>query len=162
MNALIKLLNDVDFDDKSSIDDLFIYFNASYFDHYLGSDEYSEEPVICFSDVGDDSEKKSVFLSIEKRFINLYSQLYELSNSRVSLVLDGCISEYVDFDVYSEALSLTLKENPLYNFYFHDIGLYIMPGYDLTHTFYLMKPFVNILPELEGGIEKSELHILPF
>lgn len=160
MNTLMEILNKIDFDDESSINDIFINFSASYFNHFLDSDEYAKESVICFSDVGDDSERKLKFHSIEEKFSNLYRKLYELSNCQVSLVLDGNVNEIVGFPEFLDALSLTMRENPLYNFYFNELGLYIMGGYDLTHEFYLLKRHAHLLPQIKTEISNAGLFFL--
>lgn len=160
MNKLIDILNQIDFDDKSSINDIFMNFSVSYFNHSLDDDEYAKESVICFSDVGDDSERKLKFHSIEARFSNLYGKLYEMSNCQVSLVLDGNVNEIIGFQEFLNALSLTMRENPLYNFYLNELGLYIMGGYDLTHEFYLLKKHAHFLPQIKTEISNAGLFYL--
>lgn len=160
MNNLLTMLNEIDFDDDLSLSDLFVHFDVSYFTHCLNSDEYLNESLVCFSDIDDDPEKEEVFKSIEGKFFCLYSDLYKLTNGHVSLILNGTAYEYVDFSDYSKALSLSLRENPLYNFYFHNINLYVMSGCDLTHCFYLQKGNDAFVTTIMSSIENAGLHII--
>lgn len=148
MNELTNILNDFDFDDEDSLNESFSCFDVSHLDHYLTSEEYDAEEIICFSDVGTDHKKNEIFNEIENKFVNLYAELRGLSNGVVDIVLDGEVDANKN---YEEAVKLTLREKPLYNFYFRSLGLYIISGYDLTHRFcvgrnnhdYLIKDVVN-------------------
>lgn len=160
MNKLQEILNDIDFDGRGSVSDLFIEISVSHFTHSLSGDEYLAEEIICFADVGSDPEKIRQFINIEKRFLSLYSDLYEASCRHVSLILDGIVHENIEFSVYSKAVSSAMRENPLYNFYFHDIGLYAMTGYDLTHSLYLFKSEEVYLTPIKSMIKKAGLNIL--
>ncbi len=160
MNKLQKILNDIDFDDQGSINDLFIEIIVSHFTHYLSGDEYLAEEIISFADVGNDPEKIRWFLNVEKKFLSLYSDLYEASRGHVSLILDGIVHENIDFLTYSKAISSAMREKPLCNFYFHDIGLYAMAGYDLTHSFYLFKSEEVYLTSIKSMIKKTGLNVL--
>ncbi|WP_312047290.1 hypothetical protein [Erwinia sp.] len=160
MINLLNILKNANFDDELSLNKLFARFNVSYFTHYLSSDEFLNETLICFSDIGNDHEKERLFKDIEGKFFHLYTELYDLSKGRVSLVLDGFIYEYVDFSCFSKALELSLRENPLYNFYFHEVSLYVMSGYDLTHCFYLFKESDRYINVIRSAVKNSGLHIL--
>lgn len=95
MSKLQKILNDIDFDDQGSMIELFFEISVSHFTHYLSGDEYLAEEIVSFADVGDDPVKVRQFINIEKKFLALYSNLYEESCGHVSLISDGVVHEEV-------------------------------------------------------------------
>ncbi|WP_222426113.1 hypothetical protein, partial [Yersinia similis] len=72
MSYLTDIVNKVDFDDNVAIQEFFIMFNVSNFDHYLTFDEYSDESLVCYSDIKNDPVKQACFDDIENKFIELY------------------------------------------------------------------------------------------
>ncbi|WP_455812468.1 hypothetical protein [Pseudomonas graminis] len=160
MSYLSEVMNKVDFDDDIEIKELFFTFNVSKFDHYLTPDEYSNEDLICYSDIKNDPLKEKYFNSINSQFLKLYSGLHGLSNGNISLLIDGVIQEDVSDREYNSALSNAMKEKPLCGFLFSNLGLYVMTGYDLTHSFYMLKNKVHLLGNINDMIKNSGLFIL--
>lgn len=162
MSELSEVINNVDFDDAASVQEFFIMFNVSRFDHYLNSDECDNEVVICYSDVKSDPLKMVYFNEINDKFIEVYNGLYDLSDGNVSILIDGVMQGNVSSEAYSSAFSAAIKENPLCGFLFSNLGLYVMVGYDLTHTFYILKYRIHLLDDINILIKKSGLFILDF
>lgn len=162
MSELNEVIKNVDFDDDASVQEFFIIFNVSRFDHYLSSEECDNEVVICYSDVKSDPLKMVYFNEINDKFIEMYNGLYNLSDGNVSILIDGVMQENVSSEAYSSAFSAAIKENPLCGFLFSNLGLYVMAGYDLTHTFYILKNKIHLLDDINILIKKSGLFILDF
>lgn len=160
MRHLSEVIKKVDFDDNIAIQELFFTFNVSNFDHYLTPDEYNNEDLICYSDVKNDPMKEKKFNSISSKFFELYNRLYILSVGNISILIDGVIQDEVSDGKYNLALSNAMKEKPLCGFLFYNLGLYVMTGYDLTHSFYMLKNKVHLLEEVNSIIKLSGLFIL--
>lgn len=161
MNKLINIIDAINFDDQDVTQETFIVFNISYFDHYLTPEEYSDQKLVCYSDIKNDKNKQVFFEKISARFFHLYENLYQLADKKVMLIINGDKIESATIEQYNNALSEAMRENPLCGFLFPRLGLYVMTGYDLTHSFYILKNEAHLLDKIYGEIKNAGLFILP-
>ncbi|OCG21880.1 hypothetical protein, partial [Gilliamella sp. App4-10] len=136
----IDFLLSTNLDDNDLLKKYYLNIHVSYFDHFLDEDEYYSTELIAYVDAIKDPNKLNLFNSIEQKFVNFYKKLYELSNKKVSLYNDeGKIIPIDTYNKFNHYILDAMKEKPLCTIVFPSLELFTLTGFDLTHSFFILK-----------------------
>ncbi|OCG40555.1 hypothetical protein [Gilliamella sp. Bif1-4] len=136
----IDFLLSTNLDDNDFLKKYYLNIHVSYFDHFLDEDEYYNTELIAYVDAIKDPKKLNLFNSIEQKFVNFYKKLYELSNKKVSLYNDeGKIAPIDSYNKFNHYILDAMKEKTLCTIVFPSLELFTLTGFDLTHSFFILK-----------------------
>lgn len=136
----IDFLLSTNLDDNDFLKKYYLNIHVSYFDHFLDEDEFDSTELIAYVDVINDPNKLNLFNSIEQKFVNFYKKLYELSNKKVSLYNDeGKIVKIGSYNKFNHYILDAMKEKTLCTIVFPSLELFTLTGFDLTHSFFILK-----------------------
>ncbi|MDF7677036.1 hypothetical protein PT286_09855 [Neisseriaceae bacterium ESL0693] len=141
----------------------FIYFNISYFDHWLTEDEFISAPLVCYTDVQKNWRLLHDFNQICRNFRKLYTEIFNFNDNKLlvaqthSWLRDRISIELVgnNYHRYLTYVQNGLKEYPLCRLIFIEMGMVIDLNHDLTQAVYISKRLRNHAIELERFIKRS-------
>src|SRR5699024_9246288 len=113
--------------------------------------EFSNEKLVCYAEVLDDHNKCKEFNEILTKFISFYQILFELSLNTVFIASRECDGKMVcSYDEYVQYVVDAMKEMPLCTIAFPSLKVCTLTGYDLTHSFYILKNGSNQENDIKG------------
>lgn len=134
----------------------FSYCSISVFDHWLGEDEASENPLMSYS-IASDSGVLEKYLEGEKEFLNFYSSL---SDCGVICNRPGTLRKFESINSELEQIFVnSLREKRLMDVYFIGSGVRVIGRYDRTDLIIADTP--EQLNSLRAKVVQFGLFVLP-
>lgn len=115
-----------------------------FFDYILTEKEYKKAESVAYCDTKKNSKILKLFRSVESEFVEFYKFLYGLSKEGVYIIYNW--EDFVSLQTYTEFnrhILNAMKERPLCNMLFPKLDMLVFTGYDLTHSFYILKTKVK-------------------